>query len=138
MKSIARNVGDGTMPPWHATATVGALANDRSLEDWQKKTVLRWVSQGAQRGDPADLPEPPTFPTGEWRLGEPDYVVTLPEVVIPAGGRDVFENLTGKLMLPEDRWLRAVEILPGNPKVVHHVITIQVKGFNVDPQQGWF
>ena len=137
VKSIARNLEEGTMPPWHVVASVGALVDDRSLEDWEKETVLRWVKQGAAEGDVADLPSAPTFPTGEWKLGEPDFIVTLPEVVVPAGGPDVFENLTGKIMLPEDRWLKAVEILPGNPKVVHHVIAFQVKGFNVDPEQGW-
>ena len=137
VKAIARNVEEGVMPPWHVAESVATLANDRSLDDRQKQTLLRWVSQGAPEGDVADLPEAPTFPTGEWKLGEPDFIVTLPEVVVPAGGPDVFENLSGKIMLPEDRWLKAVEILPGNPKVVHHVIAFQVKGFNVDPEQGW-
>ena len=137
VKSIARNVEAGIMPPWHVVASVGPFRGDRSLADWQKTTLLRWIAQGSPEGDPADLPESPSFPETEWRLGEPDFVVTLPEVTVPAGGPDVFENLTGKVMLPEDRWISAVEILPGNPKVVHHVLTFQVKGFNVDPEQGW-
>ncbi len=136
-KAIARNVGAGTMPPWHAVASVGEFRNDRSLDERQKATLLRWVEQGAPEGDPADLSDAPVFPETEWRLGEPDFVITLPEVTVLADGPDQFENLSGKAMLPEDRWIRAVEILPGNPRVVHHVLAFQVKGFNVDPQQGW-
>ncbi len=136
-RSIARLVKEGTMPPWHAVASIGPITNDRSLEEKQVATIVRWVEQGSLEGDAADLPQSPTFSDSEWVLGEPDFVVTLPEVFVPGGGPDQFENLSGKVMLPEDRWIGAVEILPGNKKVVHHVIAFQIKGFNVDPEQGW-
>jgi len=136
-RAIAKVVESRVMPPWHATEHVGAFANDRSLEDWQIETLVRWAGNRAPLGDAAAAPRPPEFPESEWRLGEPDLVVTLPEVEIPAGGPDVFHNLTGKVMLDEDRWVSAVEILPGNTKVNHHVIAFQVHGFDVDPEQGW-
>lgn len=137
VKSIEKNVAAKKMPPWHATEHVGEFINDRSLPQEQVDTILAWIRQGAPRGNPKDMPPSPKFPKGEWKLGEPDFVVTLPKVEVPADGPDQFHNLPGKLRLPEDRWVKAVEILPGNPKVVHHVIVYQVKGFNVDPSGGW-
>ncbi len=136
-KSIRKNVSEKTMPPWHATAYVGEFVNDRSLDQSDIDTILAWIDQGTPRGSISDLPPTPEFPEGRWRLGEPDFIVELPEVEIPADGPDIFKNLPGKVMLPEDRWVTAVEILPGNAKVVHHVLTFQVKGFGVDPVGGW-
>ena len=136
-RSIGRAVRSGDMPPWHADPEYGTFANDRSLSRSEVDTILAWVENGAPEGDPADLPEPPHFADDEWIHGEPDMVVTLDQVEVPAGDEDLFPKLVGKVQLPEDKWLTAVEIRPGNRKVVHHVIALQVKGFDVDPQQGW-
>src|SRR5258708_16477796 len=60
VKSIAQRVGGRQMPPWHIDKTVGIqkFKNDRSLNDDQIDTLLRWVSAGAPKGDPEDMPAP--------------------------------------------------------------------------------
>ena len=136
-KSIARNVEARTMPPWHAVAGHRAFANDRSLTDVQVDTIVRWAKSGAPAGDLEAAPEPPPIPTGEWKLGEPDLVVTFEEVEIPAEGPDEFRDLIARVALKEDKWITAVEILPSDPTVVHHVITYKMKGFDFDPTEGW-
>ena len=136
-KSIGRYVEQGLMPPWHGTSETISFANDRSLDPADRDTLIRWASSGAPAGDLSTAPEAPKFPPSEWTLGEPDHIVTLEEVTIPAGGRDQFHDLIGRVMFKEDKWIKAVEILPGNSKVVHHVIAIAIKGFNPDPQEGW-
>ena len=136
-RSIAKNVADRAMPPWHAVDGAGAFANDRSLSQTEIDTIVNWVQAGAPAGDLAQSPEPPSFPEGEWQLGEPDKIVTFDEIEVKAGDRDEFHDLVGKLLLPEDKWLTAIEILPGNSKVVHHVIIYEMKGFDFDPTEGW-
>lgn len=136
-KSIARRVADGTMPPWHATGGTARFVNERSLDRAEVDALVAWAQSGAPAGDLAQAPPAPKFPEGEWQLGEPDVVVTLDPVELPAGGPDQFPKLVGKAALPEDRWITAIEILPGNAKVVHHVIAVAVKGFDVDPVDGW-
>ncbi len=136
-KSIAKNVETKTMPPWHASGGTARFRNDRSLSQDEVDTIVRWAQGGAPAGDLAAAPSPPQFPSGEWQLGEPDLVITLDQVKMPAGGADEFPKLIGQLALPEDRWLTAIEVLPGNPKIVHHVIAFTVKGFDVDPEGGW-
>ena len=56
---------------------------------------MKWVDAGAPQGNPADTPQVPTYSDG-WQLGEPDYVITLPRIEIPAEGKDIFPtpNLT--------------------------------------------
>ncbi len=137
VKSIRKNVADKQMPPWHASHSKVGLANDRSLSQEEIDTIVAWADKGAPRGKRSDLPALPEFSDGDWKLGEPDLIVTLPEVKIQGDGRDIFKNLPGKVNLKEDRWVKAIEILPGNAKVVHHVIAFQIQGFGVDPIGGW-
>ena len=136
-KSIGKVAQARSMPPWHADPEFGHFKNDRSIGQDDIDTLVRWAKSGAPEGDPADLPSSPQFPDESWILGEPDFIVELDEVQVPAGETDLFPKLVGKVQLPEDRWITAVEIRPGNRKVVHHVIAIQVKGFDIDPQEGW-
>ncbi len=136
-KSIGRNVEAGKMPPWHASGGSGHFRNDRSLSQDEIDTVVRWAKGGAPAGDLAKAPAPPTFPKSAWKLGAPDFVVTLEEVEIEADGPDQFKDLIGKVGLPEDKWVTAIEIMPGDSTVVHHVITYALKGFDFDPTEGW-
>lgn len=135
-KAIAKNVGERVMPPWHADKGVGVFVNDRSLSDDEVKTIVKWVDQGGKQGDAKDMPKLPEFPTGEWRTGEPDLVVTFDEVSLPAGGPDQFYDLVHKLDMPADQWLRAVEVKPSNRKVTHHVIVYQTEN-EERPPNGW-
>lgn len=137
VKAIRENISGKKMPPWHATASAAPFTNDRSLSQAQIDTIVSWIDQGAPRGNPTDMPALPHFEESEWKLGQPDLVVKLPETEIPAEGPDVFAKLPGTVALPEDRWIKAVEINPGAPKVVHHVIMFQIKGFDLDPSGGW-
>lgn len=118
-KSIAKAVTNRDMPPWSGNSDRHVWANDISLTDAQIETVATWVSQGAVEGDPADLPEVPTFADG-WTLGEPDYVLELDRVDVAAGGEDIFPVQIKEILLDEPRWVRAIEVLPGDRRVTHH------------------
>ena len=73
-----------------------------------------------KRYSPSDLPAAPRFNEG-WQLGQPDLVVKMPKpYVLPAGGSDVFRNFVIPVPVASPRFVKAVEILPGNKKVVHH------------------
>ena len=134
-KSIARAVRDGDMPPWHADPAYGHFANDRRLSDRDREVILRWVKQGAPLGDPADLPELEEVPEG-YRLGEPDLEVVFEQVELAGGGPDVFKDLVQPYVLEEDRWVKAIEIYPGNRQVVHHVIIYVMEEGQGQPN-GW-
>ena len=118
-RSIRQKVVARQMPPWFADPNYGSFANDSRLTAKEIDTISKWVDGGALKGDERDLPEPPKFTVG-WQLGEPDMIVELPEVKIPATGPDYFPTPSISLNLPEDRWIRAVEIRPGNREVTHH------------------
>jgi hypothetical protein len=120
-RAIKDKVASRQMPPWFADKTSGAFANDPSLTDAEIATIASWVDAGAPQGDLKDLPTPPQFTEG-WQLGEPDQIVELPEVRIPATGPDYFPTPNLTIDLKEDRWIRAIEIRPSNRQVTHHSV----------------
>ena len=124
---IAAFTGSRFMPPWLPERGSGEFLGQRGLSDEEIARIRLWVEQGAVEGDPADLPALPEFPKG-WQLGEPDMVVTIEEpFTVPAEGGDVFRNLVLPIPVSTPRWVKAVELRPGNPRVVHHAV-MQVDG----------
>lgn len=117
-------VRDERMPPWHASAEHGKFRNDPRLSDEEKQVIHRWVEAGAPLGDPKDLPEPPKFAAG-WRIGTPDTVLKInaKPFKVPARGTVSYQYLVVDPGFKEDKWIQAAECKPGNPSVVHHIVT---------------
>ncbi len=145
---IGNVVKRGVMPPWFASPKHPAgvdesntlhWANDRSLSVSEKNDLLAWIDAGAPRGNPADAPLPITFPNG-WLIGKPDAVFEFPRpVAVKATGTMPYKNITVATDLPEDRWVQAIEVRPGQIDVVHHVIvSIRKGGKRVEERDGYW
>ena len=126
-RSIRQKVQSREMPPWFADPAHGTFKNDARLSEQEIDTIVKWVDAGAPRGNPADEPKPPVLTEG-WQLGEPDYIITLPTVNVPADGNDIFPTPNLTIDIPEDRWIRAVEIRPSNREVTHHTVLFLAGG----------
>ena len=111
------------MPPWKPVVGHGDFTGVRRLSDSEIALIKRWVENGASEGDPRDLPPAREFPSG-WSAGKPDLVLT-PEAVfdVPASTSDLYRCFTIPTSFKEDRWVSATEVMPGNRKIVHHVLT---------------
>ena len=121
-QAILNAVQKGTMPPWHAEAPAGTFHNERILSDVERRTLIDWASGGAPRGDVTDLPAAPTFAEG-WSLGRPDIVLEMAEDYrVPAKGTIQYEWFYIPTNFTEPKWVRSIEIRPGNRSVVHHVL----------------
>jgi hypothetical protein len=96
--------------------------DERRLTEEQIALISHWVEQGAVEGDAADLPPTPRF-SEDWKLGEPDLVVTMPEPYeIPAEGPDIYRNFVFALDVPKGKYIKAAEYRPGNRRIVHHAV----------------
>jgi len=130
-KSIQQRVSSRDMPPWHLDKTVGIkqYKNDRSLNDSEIETIVRWVDAGAPQGNPAEMPPPRTFQSeADWFIGEPDLRVTTPnDFVMYDKGPDWWIDQFAEVTIDEDRWIKAMEIKPSNPKIVHHVVVYAIE-----------
>jgi Flp pilus assembly protein TadD len=108
------------MPPWLPEPGPPAFANESRLTSTEIATLARWVQEGLLEGTQADLPSPPLVAT-TWQLGHPDLILTAPEAFqVPATGPDVYRNFILRVPFLEKRYIRAVEIRPGNHGMVHH------------------
>lgn len=123
---IERVVTEGRMPPWFASPEYGSWANERSLDEGERRDLLAWIEAGTPEGDPDDAPPPRDFVEG-WMLGEPpDTVIRLPEPQeVPAEGVIPYRYVSVKTDYPEDRWIRKAELRPTGTEVAHHAIVFQ-------------
>jgi len=130
-RSIKERVARRDMPPWHLDKTVGIrhYKNDRSLSDEEIATVVRWVDMGAAEGNPADMPPPKTFTADNaWFIGKPDLeVTTTQDFTMYPKGPDWWIDQYAEVKLTEDRWIKAMEIKPDNPKIVHHCVVYAIE-----------
>ena len=121
-KAIRDEVSEGHMPPWHANAPHGTFLNERRLTEAEKETLITWATNGAPKGDPKDLPEPPVYSEG-WSLGKPDAVFQMDQdYKVPADGVIQYEHFYIPTDFKEAKWVQSIELRPGNPGVVHHVL----------------
>ncbi|HYU79429.1 MAG TPA: tetratricopeptide repeat protein [Vicinamibacterales bacterium] len=108
------------MPPWKADAQDGPFVGQRRLGDDELAMIERWVAAGSPMGDAEDLPRAAAR-TDSWQLGTPDLVVTIPEAFrLSAESTDVFRIFAIPLAIDSVRYVRGIEFLPGNSRVVHH------------------
>ena len=127
-RSIKLKVAAREMPPWFIDKNVGVqhFSNDRSLSSRDIDTIVKWVDAGAPEGNPADMPPPRQFPAAEvWQIGQPDVIVSLPkDYIVPAKAPDRWPDILVDPHLTEDRYIKAVQIIPSKGfTVIHHIRT---------------
>ena len=131
-RSIRLEVLTRGMPPWFADPRHGVFSNSRLLADQDVQTLVAWVDGGAKEGNPADLPPAPRFDEG-WQIGTPDLIVTMTEPYkIPAAGTAPQVSLPTSYVFPEDTWVQAIEVRPGNRRVVHQSLVRLGTGGSAD------
>jgi hypothetical protein len=134
---------DRIMPPWHVNSECGGFQDDPSLTGEQLHAIRQWVDSEAPEGNPGDLPPPLKFASG-WSLGQPDMTFKMEEPMTPNFSKgDVYRCFVFPTNLGENRYVSAVEILPGSRAMVHHVLLFidttmeSVRLDNADPGPGY-
>lgn len=119
--TIKRLVELRYMPPWPADPSYSRFLNERILDEKEIAMISQWVDDGCAPGNPDLLKPPPEFPAGS-QLGKPDMVLKMQEPFLIAGdNKDRFMVIKMPYELPQDTFLRAVEYIPGNRQLVHHM-----------------
>src|SRR5579883_1282575 len=110
------------MPPWLPAAP--KFQHERKLTAAEVTLLARWAANGAPEGNPKQTPAPPKFPEG-WQLGKPDFETQMrAPFEVPADGPDLYQCFVMP-GVPADRWVRALDIRPGNARTVHHALLFQ-------------
>lgn len=123
-KSHARQIAAVTrtryMPPWLPEPGALKFSGDLRLSTDQIALIKKWVDQGAPEGSAKDLPPQPRFAQG-WQLGKPDLIVKAARpFTLAASGIDTYWNFVFRTPVRETRWVKAIEIRPGEKRVIHH------------------
>jgi Flp pilus assembly protein TadD len=117
---IARVTRERVMPPWLPEPGYGDFSNERRLSETEIARIAAWVAGGLAEGEVSERRPPPVY-TDLWQLGQPDLVVELPEPYwLRPGKTDVFRNFVLPIPTVSLRYVRAIELRPGNEHVVHH------------------
>lgn len=110
------------MPPWRATSDYGAFAHDRSLSEAQIELIQNWAKDGFREG--------PKLASDNWRhyqLTPPDPEKWDLELKMDTAFEqydiyfDQYQVFRLRPELKEGRWVKAVQLVPGDPSIVRYV-----------------
>lgn len=122
-----RSDPDQTNAPWNADPHIGQFANNAALTLDEERLLIDWIDEGAPRGDGMDsLTEVTNAKPNEWTLGQPDLILYGKPQSIPATGVIPYRYDRISVPLPEGTWVRGIEILPSNPRVLHHALVMHL------------
>jgi hypothetical protein len=120
--AIAAAAQNKSMPPWFADPHIGHFSNDPSLASGQIAALAAWAGAGAPEGDAHDAPAPPRW-AESWSIPQPDLILKMPKgVALPANGDVEYTYEIVPTGFKEDRWVKAVEVLPSLRANVHHAV----------------
>lgn len=120
-KAIKQAVVTKKMPPWFAEPGYVNYRNDPTLTPQEIDILAAWSDNGAPEGNAQDKPKAVQWKDG-WRIA-PDVVISIPEAHrVPAKGSGEIKSFLVPNPFPQDTWVSSIEVRPGNPSVVHHVM----------------
>lgn len=110
------------MPPWKPNPNYSKFLGENYLTAEEIDLIAKWVADDTPQGDPMLEPTPPYFPDGS-QLGEPDLVLSFDKAFEHRGGNvDDYRVFVLPTNLTEDREIAAIELRPGNKRIVHHAL----------------
>lgn len=120
-KTIAKVTRLGYMPPWPANREYTTFLHEPTITAEEIEALGIWAANGAPFGDSAHLPEPPEVHS-RFIAKEPDLSIGVQHrMEIPGDNRDRFLALKIPVELDTQVYLRAIEFVPDNNKLVHHM-----------------
>src|SRR5262249_33372073 len=135
-RRAAGGVAGRPTPRWPPTPDHGPSTNRRGLSPAERLLVRQWVQGGKLPGDAAKAPKPLPPAESRWQIGAPDLVIRAVEThELPAEGVVAYKYVLLPHLFPNDTWVQGVQILPDNPRVVHHCNMAWVRlgdGFKVE------
>ncbi len=120
-KNIELVTSSRFMPPYPADPSYSHFRDEKILSDEELSQISEWVSNGSPQGDSLKQPPLPVFAEGS-AFGKPDLVIHLKNsFFIEGNNKDHFMMMKIPIELPCDTFIRTIEIVPGNKKLVHHI-----------------
>ena len=120
---INNDLTQGIMPPWPPDTAYSRFLHERILSASEIALIEQWTTNGKAEGNIALAPSQPTYATGS-QLGTVSLSVQIPTYTVSGTG-DVYRNFPIASGLAQDMYVTALEVVPGNASIVHHVLVYQ-------------
>ncbi len=120
------------MPPWNPSneGDCNTYKNARWLSEEEIALIAAWEEGGTREGDPKNAPPDPNLPTG---LAKVDALFDTGVEYTPNDSlTDEYRCFVVDMGLSEDRFVTGYEVIPGDLRVVHHVIGFATETANAD------
>lgn len=128
------------MPPWPPDKNYRSFAHERALSPAQIQTIADWVDAGSNPGNLANAPSLPVY--SAYELTQNDLELSIPTYTVNAA-QDLYRCFVIPVGNNIDKFIKDIEIIPGNRSIVHHVLVFQdptqtpVNLDNNDPGPGY-
>ncbi len=118
---IAAVTKDGYMPPWPADTAYSRFCDEFVLTQSELEALQVWAKTGAPLGDENTIPKPPDFFVDSTHE-KPDLVLKMTEsFFIKGDNSDKFMIAKFPYEIANDTFIRAIEFVPDNRKLLHHM-----------------
>ncbi|HMJ12031.1 MAG TPA: hypothetical protein VK524_11490 [Polyangiaceae bacterium] len=126
---IVHSVSTGRMPPWPVAEDCHALRDVQTLTQAERALFESWQSSGFQQGVESDYVAPERAEAPALDIAHPDLELEPSEAyVAPLEINDEYRCFLLTSRFERDTYVRAMNILPGNRQIVHHVQVHAIPG----------
>lgn len=123
-KNMASGIKSSTvakrMPPWKADPNYKRYAHERVLSAEEIKTLADWADNSAPQGDLSKAPADP-LPLKGTSIVAPDLNLKMSDYLVKTTS-DLYRCFVLPTGVSTDKFITQLEIVPGNRKIVHHVL----------------
>jgi hypothetical protein len=123
-KTIKKVTQNHFMPPWPADPEYVHFAGERILSQMEIDMIGKWVDDKCPYGDSLYVLAPPVYVYGNAtgsQIGEPDLVIDFPDIELMGDNKDHFFLVKVPYEMPENKFVKTIEFIPGNKKLTHHM-----------------
>ena len=130
-----------TMPPWPADLQYQRYAHERVLSNEEIGAIAAWVDGGMPKGDTTKAPAKPVLKKGG-TITNPTRNLKMPDYTVKTSS-DEYRCFVLPTGFTQDQFLTAIEVIPGNLRVVHHALIFHDTGSKplqldaADPKPGY-
>ena len=118
-KTIAKVTSMRIMPPWPADPNYAHFIDENILTQSQINAISRWVKNDCPEGGSSNKLFA-NVSSEKSNIGKPDMVLSLDTVFLNEGDLDRFFFSKVNCTVPHGKYIRAIEFIPGQPKLLHH------------------
>jgi hypothetical protein len=109
-----------SMPPWPADLQYQRYAHERVLSKEEISAIAAWVDGGMPKGDTTKAPAKPVLKKGG-TITNPTKNLKMPDYTVKTTS-DEYRCFVLPTGFMQDQFLTAIEVIPGNLRVVHHAL----------------